>query len=98
MPKPVDNTGQFPGMQVVASDVGATIPGISLENLREFIQDLFAAVIGGSLAPDKVGVGLAAAGLGRKNKEAREKLDEEGLAQEMAREKRLDRELVDMLW
>ncbi len=59
---------------------------------------MFTAFIPGRLAWDKVGVVVGAAGQDSKVKAAREKLDGAGLAQEVAKEERVARELVDMLW
>lgn len=49
--------------QVVVSDVGATIPGVTAATLQRFLIDLVRAVAAGSLKPDKVAVAVRSAGV-----------------------------------
>lgn len=49
--------------QIVQSDVGATIPGVTPANQRQFLLELARAVAGGALGPDKLPTGVASAGL-----------------------------------
>ena len=60
-------TGRLPDaartIQVVHSDIGATIPGIAAEQRPQFAFELSAAVLSGDLPPDKFAVGLKAAGV-----------------------------------
>jgi hypothetical protein len=49
--------------QVVASDTGATVTGISSENLRQYLLELMHACVADEMAPAKFGVGLAACGV-----------------------------------
>ncbi len=50
-------------MQVVASDIGATVLGVSEANFRQFLLELMYAVIAGQLPPAKFAVGLRASGV-----------------------------------
>ena len=50
-------------LQVVDSDVGPTIPGISPANLPQFLLDLVRAVAAGALQPGKLAVAVTAAGV-----------------------------------
>ena len=49
--------------QVVASDVGATIPGVTAANARGFLLALAAAVLNGTLQVGRFAVAVRAAGL-----------------------------------
>ena len=49
--------------QVVASDVGATVTGISEENMLQYLYELCWAAAKGSLQVDKLAVGIKAAGV-----------------------------------
>ena len=50
-------------MQVVHSDIGATIPGIAPEQRAQLAFELSSVVLSGELPPDKFAVGLRAAGV-----------------------------------
>jgi hypothetical protein len=62
-PRPPPPAAAAPCLQVVESDVGATIPGVSQPNLRQYALELVRAVADGALHPDKFGVAIKAAGL-----------------------------------
>ena len=50
-------------LQVVESDVGPTIPGVSMDNLHQFALELIRAVAEGTLQPAKFTVAVKAAGV-----------------------------------
>ena len=50
-------------MQVVASDIGATVLGVSQGNVRQYMLELMYAVVAGQLPPAKFAVGLRASGV-----------------------------------
>lgn len=50
-------------MQVVESDVGPTIPGVSQANMSQFLLELVRAVAAGALHPGKFAVAVKAAGV-----------------------------------
>jgi hypothetical protein len=49
--------------QVVASDIGATVLGISESNVRQYLLELMYAVVAGQLPAPKFIVGLKASGV-----------------------------------
>ena len=50
-------------MQVVASDIGATVLGITESNVRQYLLELMYAVVAGQLPAAKFAVGLKASGV-----------------------------------
>ena len=50
-------------MQVVASDIGATVLGVSEANVRQYMLELMYAVVAGQLPPAKFAVGFRASGV-----------------------------------
>jgi len=47
---------------MVASDTGPTITGVDKDNLQQYLNELFQAVLKGELAPEKLAVGIKCAG------------------------------------
>ena len=50
-------------VQVVASDIGATVLGITEANVRQYLLELMYAVVAGQLPAAKFAVGLRASGV-----------------------------------
>jgi hypothetical protein len=50
-------------VQIVASDIGATVTGIDAQNHRQYLLELLLAVAQGALHPGKFAVGLRACGI-----------------------------------
>jgi len=50
-------------VQVVASDIGATVLGITESNVRQYLLELMYAVVAGQLPAAKFAVGLKASGV-----------------------------------
>lgn len=50
-------------MQIVASDIGATVTGINAENQRQYLLELLLGAASGALQTSKFVVGLKASGV-----------------------------------